>query len=64
MGTTMTGISSMATRALLADLATAYQAQHGVAVLMTSVGGVDAAKRIQAGEVFDLVDWRLTRLTA
>ncbi len=55
MGTTMTGISSMATRALLADLATAYQAQHGVAVLMTSVGGVDAAKRIQAGEVFDLV---------
>ena len=55
MGTTITGISSMATRALLADLAATYQAQHGVAVLMTSVGGVDAAKRIQAGEAFDVV---------
>ena len=55
MGTLITGISSMATRALLAELAAAYQAQHGVQVLITSVGGVDAAKRVQVGEVFDLV---------
>ncbi len=45
----------MATRALLAELATAYAAQHGVQLLITSVGGVDAAKRIQAGEAFDVV---------
>ena len=55
MGTPITGISSMATRALLADLTSAYQAQQGVQVLITSVGGVDAAKRVQAGEAFDLV---------
>ena len=55
MGTPITGISSMATRALLVDLAAAYQAQLGVDVQFTSVGGVDAARRVQAGEAFDLV---------
>jgi len=49
------GISSMATKALLADLTQAYQAQTGVSVQIESVGGVDAAKRIQAGEIFDIV---------
>lgn len=49
------GISSMATKALLADLTQRYQAQTGVQVLIESVGGVDAAKRVQAGEVFDMV---------
>ena len=49
------GISSMATKALLADLTQAYQAQTGVSVQIESVGGVDAAKRIQAGENFDMV---------
>jgi molybdate transport system substrate-binding protein len=48
---TISGISSMATRALLAELTAAY-AQP---VTMESVGGVDAAKRVQAGEVFDVV---------
>jgi molybdate transport system substrate-binding protein len=48
-------ISSMATRALLAELATAAQAQLGVAAAVESVGGVDAAKRVAAGEAFDLV---------
>ncbi len=45
----------MATKALLADLAQAYLAQTGVSVQIESVGGVDAAKRVQAGEVFDMV---------
>ena len=45
----------MATKALLADLTQAYQAQTGVSVQIESVGGVDAAKRVQAGEAFDMV---------
>jgi len=49
------GISSMATRAILADLTQVYQAETGVAVHIESVGGVDAAKRVQAGEAFDVV---------
>ncbi|WP_084383078.1 substrate-binding domain-containing protein [Hydrogenophaga flava] len=54
--TTLTLISSMATKALLADLVAAYSAQHPeVAVAVTSVGGVDAAKRVVAGEAFDIV---------
>ncbi len=53
--TTLSGISSMATRAVLAELSAAYTAQTGVAVAIESVGGVDAARRVQAGEVFDVV---------
>jgi molybdate transport system substrate-binding protein len=49
------GISSMATRTLLAELAAQYQRETGVEVAFTSVGGVDAAKRVRAGEAFDLV---------
>jgi molybdate transport system substrate-binding protein len=49
------GISSMATKALLAELTQAYLAQTGVSVEIESVGGVDAAKRVQAGEAFDVV---------
>jgi molybdate transport system substrate-binding protein len=48
-------ISSMATRQLLAELAAAYERQAGIKVNIESVGGVDAAKRVQAGEAFDLV---------
>lgn len=44
----------MATRQLLAELATAFEKQSGCVVSFESVGGVDAVKRIQAGEVFDL----------
>lgn len=54
-GTAVRGISSMATRALLADLAAAHSQASGVAVAFESVGGVDAAKRVQAGEAFDVV---------
>jgi molybdate transport system substrate-binding protein len=54
-GARLTGISSMATRALLAELAADYRACQGVEVALESVGGVDAAKRVQAGEAFDFV---------
>ena len=46
-------ISSMATRQMLAEMAAAWQALSGVEVAIESVGGVDAAKRVQAGEAFD-----------
>lgn len=49
------GISSMATRLVLAELAAGYHEQCGVAVEIESVGGVDAARRVQAGESFDVV---------
>lgn len=46
-------ISSMATRLLLVDLAAQWQAASGIHVNLESVGGLDAAKRVQAGEAFD-----------
>jgi molybdate transport system substrate-binding protein len=49
------GISSMATRQLLADLRADYHQHSGASALIESVGGVDAAKRVQAGEAFDVV---------
>ena len=56
MTTTLRLISSMATRQLLADLSSAWQALRPDIVLdIESVGGVDAAKRVQAGETFDAV---------
>ena len=51
----LTGISSMATRQVLADLLELHARQGGPAVLVESVGGVDAARRMQAGESFDVV---------
>jgi molybdate transport system substrate-binding protein len=52
---TFTAISSKATQAVLADLTQAYQAQTGVLWQVEAVGGVDAARRVQAGEAFDAV---------
>ena len=49
------GISSMATQALLAELAAALQRETGVVLRFESVGGVDAAARVRSGEAFDLV---------
>ncbi len=50
------GISSMATRQILADLMAAYvQRSSAPSVSIESVGGVDAAKRVMADEPFDLV---------
>lgn len=49
-------ISSMATKQVLADLIALYRQAHPDAVIeLESVGGVDAAKRVQAGEAFDIV---------
>jgi molybdate transport system substrate-binding protein len=53
--TTITGISSMATRQVLAELAAAWQQRSGHTVAIESVGGVDAARRVAAGEAFDVV---------
>lgn len=49
------GISSMATRQVLADLVAAFGQRTGSAAAIESVGGVDAAKRVMAGEAFDVV---------
>jgi molybdate transport system substrate-binding protein len=51
----ITGISSMATRQVLAELAAAYERKSGQPVAIESVGGVDAARRVQEGEAFDIV---------
>lgn len=48
-------ICSMATRQLLADLVAEFRKTSSQAVQVESVGGVDAAKRVQAGEAFDAV---------
>jgi molybdate transport system substrate-binding protein len=53
--TVIKGISSMATRQLLAELCEQYTAATGQGVAIEAVGGVDAAKRVAAGEAFDLV---------
>jgi len=53
--TSLTGISSMATRQVLAELTAAYAQRSGTPVAIESVGGVDAAKRVAAGEAFDIV---------
>lgn len=45
----------MATRQVLAELVSVFEQQSGCTVTMEAVGGVDAAKRVLAGEVFDLV---------
>lgn len=55
MNAPLRAISSMATRQVLSELASLYQQAHGVEVQVESVGGVDAAKRVEAGEAFDLV---------
>ena len=55
MSARITGISSMATREVLAELAGVYRQHSGVVVEFESVGGVDAAKRVLAGEAFDVV---------
>ena len=55
MAARITGISSMATRAVLAELTELYRARSQADVAIESVGGVDAAKRVQADEAFDIV---------
>ena len=51
----ITGISSMAMRNVLAELSAGYEQQSGQPVSVVAVGGVDAARRVDAGEAFDFV---------
>jgi molybdate transport system substrate-binding protein len=55
MAATICIISSMATRQLLADLVDSFERGSPHRAATESVGGVDAAKRVRAGEAFDIV---------
>ncbi|MBC9882503.1 ABC transporter substrate-binding protein [Bradyrhizobium sp. INPA01-394B] len=55
MAAQVTGISSMATRQILTELCDAYRKKTGQTVAIESVGGVDATKRVRAGEAFDII---------
>jgi molybdate transport system substrate-binding protein len=55
MSAAIRGISSMATRQVLAELVSAWQQRSGDSVAIEAVGGVDAARRVQADEAFDVV---------
>lgn len=48
-------MSSMATRALLTELVTAFSRDTGHTVRLESAGGVDVARRVQDGEAVDVV---------
>ena len=48
-------LSSMAPREVLAELARAYSREHGPPITTEAAGGVEVAKRVQAGEAVDIV---------
>jgi molybdate transport system substrate-binding protein len=52
---TIKGISSMATRQLLAELVTEYTKQTATDIHIASVGGVNATNQVLAGDYFDVV---------
>lgn len=49
------GLCSMATRGLLEELAAAHSQRSGVPAAFLAIGGVEAARRVGAGEPFDVV---------
>lgn len=51
----ITGISSMAMRHVLNELADAYEQRSGQPVAIVSAGGVEAFRRVDDGEAFDFV---------
>ncbi len=55
MGTSITGISSMATRLILGELTKRYQATSGTEVAIKAMGGVDAAALVRTGAATDIV---------
>jgi molybdate transport system substrate-binding protein len=55
MTTSINGLSSMAVRQVLAELAAQYSHRTGDRVSFTSLGGVEAARRIRAGEPVDVI---------
>jgi molybdate transport system substrate-binding protein len=52
---TLTLLSSMATRELLAELAALDRGTDLTTIRCEATGGVDAAKRVQSGEILDIV---------
>jgi molybdate transport system substrate-binding protein len=54
-GRSVTGLSSMATRHILTELTRDYESRTGVRVEIRSMGGVEAAKLVRAGEATDIV---------
>ena len=55
MTTEIKVICSIATRLVLAEIAEAYQQRSDCRVSIESAGGIDVAKRVQAGAAFDAV---------
>lgn len=55
MSAALSGLSSMATKHVLADLSREYAQKTGQRVSVISMGGVDAAARVRAGERCDFV---------
>jgi molybdate transport system substrate-binding protein len=51
----LAAVSSMATKALLTELTRTFTARGAHAVVLESAGGVDVARRVRAGEPFDVV---------
>jgi molybdate transport system substrate-binding protein len=50
----LNGISSMATKSILLELSKLYLSKFNVQVNIESMGGVDATKRLQNGENYDI----------
>jgi len=55
VSTTLKLISSMATREILSELAAQYTRLNAQPIQAEAAGGVDVAKRVQTGEVVDIV---------
>jgi molybdate transport system substrate-binding protein len=55
MSTSLTGLSSMATRRILDALTQRYEASSGTSAAIKAMGGVDAAKLVRAGEPSDII---------
>jgi molybdate transport system substrate-binding protein len=51
----LTGLSSMATRLILADLAQLYEQRTETVVVIRSTGGVEAARLVRASEPTDVI---------
>ncbi|MFE1229242.1 substrate-binding domain-containing protein [Streptomyces sp. NPDC058745] len=55
MNREITGLSSMATRAMLAELSEHIRRAHGIPVRFESAGGVEIARRVREGATADLI---------
>jgi|SRR4051794_32032089 molybdate transport system substrate-binding protein len=55
MQSEIAGISSMATRQILADLADGCERRTGCRIVLRAMGGVDAARLIRTGEATDII---------